>query len=267
VVLYLSGWIFYSDTSIQVSLSQRGSTRSKIRPESPVLEVPDGRGGWKVALPAMGFPAGKTKTMPIDLSAVLVRSDPRVRIRTNLAVYWDRIAYTADDPAVEIRTSPAPLLAASLSYRGFSRRVRESADGPHVFLHDDVDTSPRWADMAGLYTKYGDVRDLLTRMDDRYVVFLGGDAIRMEYDGSRLPPLPAGWVRDWLVALDGWEKDGDKNTIAGQTVEPLPFHGMDDARYGELEFPDSPEHGEFVREYLTRAGGPDEFRNAVKDRE
>jgi hypothetical protein len=32
--------------------------------------------------------------MPVDLSDVLDRDDPRVRIRTNLAIYWDRIAYT-----------------------------------------------------------------------------------------------------------------------------------------------------------------------------
>jgi hypothetical protein len=40
---------------------------------------------------------------------------------------------------------------------------------------------------------------------------------------------------------------------------------MDDARYGELAFPDSDAHREFVREYLTREGGPDEFRDAVRD--
>ena len=54
----------------------------------------------------------------------------------------------------------------------------------------------------------------------------GGDSIRLAFDGRSLPPLPAGWVRDWLLVLDGWDKDADKNTVAGQTVEPLPFHGM-----------------------------------------
>ena len=263
VMLYLTGWIFYSDTSIQVSLSQRGSADSKLRPAGPVLEVPDGRGGWKVALPAMGFPAGKTKTMPVDLSTVLVRSDPRVRIRTNLAIYWDRIVYTADDPRADVRASRAPLTSARLAFRGFSRRVRESADGPHVFLHDDVDTTPRWADMAGLYTRYGDVRELLTAADDRYVVFQGGDAIRIDSDASRLPPLPAGWERDWLVVLDGWEKDGDENTVAGQTVEPLPFHGQDDSRYGEDQA-EPPALRELRERWLTRREGPEKFRDWIR---
>ncbi len=262
VMLYLTGWIQYADTSINVSLSQRRD----LAPFGPVLEVPDGQGGWKTAIAPMGYPAGKTKTMPVDLSALLDRSDPRVRIRTNLAVYWDRIVYTVDDPEVALRRTRLPLVSADLSFRGFSRVTREHAEAPHLFVHDDVSTEPRWADMAGFYTRFGDVTELLTGADDRYVVMKGGDSVRLVYDASAsvLPPLPAGWSRDWLFVSDGWEKDADKNTVASQTVEPLPFHGMDDARYGELAFPDSPAHRELVRVYLTRPGGPDEFRDAIR---
>ncbi len=261
VMLYLTGWIFYADTSINVSLAQRGD----IAASAPVLEVPNGRGGWKTAIGAMGYPAGKTKTMPVDLSEVLDRSDPRVRIRTNLAIYWDRIAYTVDEAPAPMRTTPVPLSTAELSFRGFSRMVREFPDGPQVFAHDDVSREPRWADMAGLYTRFGDVRELLQAADDRYVVMKGGDAVRLCFDASRLPPVPEGWVRDYVVILDGWDKDADKNTVAGQTVAPLPFHGMDDARYGELSFPETDAHREFVQEYLTRRGGPEEFVDAMRD--
>jgi hypothetical protein len=263
VMLYLTGWIFYADTSINVSLSQR----SDLRAEPPVLEVPDGAGGWRTAIPSarMGYPAGKTKTMPIDLSDVLVRSDPRVRIRTNLAISWDRIAYTVDERPEPTRLTAAPLRSAELAFRGFSRMTVESPGGPQVFVHDDVTREPRWADMAGRYTRFGDVRELLTAADDRYVVMKGGDAVRLEFDAGALPPVPPGWTRDWLVVLDGWDKDADKNTVAGQTVEPLPFHGMDDSRYGELVFPDSEAHRAFVREWLTREGGPGELRDAVRD--
>ncbi|MDQ5857843.1 MAG: VCBS repeat-containing protein, partial [Acidobacteriota bacterium] len=263
VMLYLTGWVFYSDTSIQVSLSQRGAAAGGERPAGPVLEVPDGRGGWRVAIPAMGYPAGKTKAMPVDLSDVLVRNDPRVRIRTNLALYWDRIVYTADDEEPPYEISPARLLSASLNLRGFSRMRRESPDGPHVFLHDDVETAPRWADLAGFYTRYGDVHPLLGAADDRYVVMKGGDAIRLEFDASELPPLQRGWERDWLLVLDGWDKDGDENTVAGQTVEPLPFHGQDDARYGERQAEPSALE-ELRRLWLTRREGPEAFRDAVR---
>ena len=260
VVLYLTGWIFYADTSINVSLSQRRDLAAA----PPALDVPDGRGGWKTAIPTLGYPAGKTKTMPVDLTAVLDRSDPRVRIRTNLAIYWDRIAYTVDDPPAPVRLSPLPLQSAELFFRGFSRMRRGSPDGPEVFDHDDVVLEPRWADMAGLYTRFGDVTTLLSEADDRYVVMKGGDAVRLRFDASALRSLPPGWIRDYLIVLDGWDKDADKNTVAGQTVEPLPFHGMDDARYGELTFPPSAAHDAFVASFLTRPGGPDEFRDALR---
>jgi len=213
----------------------------------------------------MGYPAGKTKPMPVDLSGLIVPEDPRVRIRTNLAIYWDRIAYTVDeDPALLVRTA-APLLSARLFFRGFSRMTREFPDGPQVFVHDEVDTAPRWADMAGLYTRWGDVRELLTAADDRYVVMRSGDAVRLEFDASALPSLPAGWARDWMIVLDGWEKDADKNTVAGQTVEPLPFHGMDDGRYGiDQIYPNDAVHRRFQSEYLTRRGEPEMFRDAIR---
>jgi hypothetical protein len=189
-----------------------------------------------------------------------------VRIRTNLAIYWDRICYTVDEEPAPVKIARAPLRTAKLFFRGFSRMVRESAEGPHVFLHDDVDTLPRWADMAGLYTRYGDVRELLTAADDRYVVLKSGDAVRLEFDARALPDLPRGWVRDYLLVLDGWEKDADKNTVAGQAVEPLPFHGMDDGRYGDPSqaYPDDDAHRRFRAEYLTRRGGPEEFLDALR---
>lgn len=260
IMLYLTGWIFYADTSINVSLAQRKDVAAM----APVLEVPDAKGGWKTAIPSMGYPAGKTKTMPVDLSDVLDRADPRVRIRTNLAIYWDRIFYTVDETPAAVRWTTLPLSSAELSFRGFSRTRRESPDGPQIFVHDDVSKDPRWADMAGLYTRFGDVGELLQSADDRYVIMKGGDAVRLRFDASALPLVPAGWVRDYVIVLDGWDKDADKNTVAGQTVAPLPFHGMDDARYGELAFPETEAHREFVRTYLTRRGGPEEFVDALR---
>jgi len=109
------------------------------------------------------------------------------------------------------------------------------------------------------------VRDLLQAADDRYVVMKGGDAVRLEFDAASLPTLMPGRVRDYVLVLDGWDKDADKNTVAGQTVEPLPFHGMDDARYGDPQrFPDDEAHRRFRTEWLTRHGGPEEFLDALR---
>jgi hypothetical protein len=126
----------------------------------------------------------------------------------------------------------APLVAARLFFRGFSRRVRGRRKDPMSF--STTTRSPVPLGRHGrLYTRFGDVRDLLTSADDRFVVMKSGDCVRLEFDAGGLPQLPPGWSRDWVVVPDGWEKDADKNTVAGSTVEPSPpHHGLDGARYG-----------------------------------
>ena len=259
VVLYMTGWIFYTDTSINVSLSQRRD----LAHFAPLLEVPDGRGGWKLAMESFGFPAGKTKTMPVDLTGLVDPRDPRVRIRTTMAIFWDEAYVTVDDPVVPVVTTLLPAAKAVLSERGFSRRYRETPDGPELFDHGDVSAAPAWEDVPGKVTRLGDVTDLLARADDRWVVFKGGDAIRIEYDATKLPPLPPGWKRDYVVVSDGWDKDFDKNTVTGQSYGPWPFHAM-----SVYPYPGSEAHPDptFLEETLTREVGPEKFRRALGER-
>jgi len=76
-----------------------------------------------------------------------------------------------------------------------------------------------------------------------------GDEARLLFDAARLPPVAAGWRRDFLLLFDGWAKDADANTAFSQTVEPLPFHAMSAYPYGRRErFPRT----EYVRDYNTR---------------
>ncbi len=258
VMLYLNGWIFYTDTSINVSLSQRHD----LHPFPPVLEVPDGKGGWRVAMESFGFPAGKTKTMPVDLTGLLAPGDARVRIRTTMAIYWDQAYVTVDDPAVETRVTELAPESAVLSRRGFSRRYRETPDGPELFDHDSVESFPRWADVPGRVTRYGDVTPLLQSADDRWVAFVGGDAMRIAFDAKTLPAVPQGWTRDWILVSDGWDKDFDKNTAAGTAVGPYPFHAMSRYPYPEDEkFPDS----DFLAHWLTRRVSSEDFDAFVRE--
>jgi hypothetical protein len=49
------------------------------------MEVPDGKGGWMVASPNLGFPAGRKKICLFDLAGVFRPNTPRrLRLRTNL---------------------------------------------------------------------------------------------------------------------------------------------------------------------------------------
>jgi hypothetical protein len=110
-----------------------------------------------------------------------------------------------------------------------------------------------WNPTPGLYTRYGDVQPLLASVDDLLLVMGSGDEARLAFDAAALPPVRAGWRRDFLLLVDGWAKDGDANTAFSQTVEPLPFHGMSSYPYPAGErFPDNPVHNLYREMYNTR---------------
>src|ERR1039458_5598869 len=81
---------------------------------------------------SFGFPAGKTKAMPVDLTGLVDPKDPRVRIRTTIAIFWDEAFVTVNDPPIEVVTTSLAPSAAVLSERGFPRGYRETPDGPEV---------------------------------------------------------------------------------------------------------------------------------------
>jgi hypothetical protein len=85
---------------------------------------------------------------------------------------------------------------------------------------------PRWRDLVGYYTRFGDVRELLSTVEDRYMIMNAGDELRLSFPAP--PPPPAGWTRDFVLVGDGWVKDGDYNTSYSKTVLPLPTHATAD---------------------------------------
>jgi len=255
VRLFLTGWVFPADASLNVAMAQSDAYRM----QSPVLEVPDGRGGWSRVLDDVSFPSGKDKTIVLDLTGRLRPDDPRVRVRTNMVVYWDW-AFVSMGPAEgELAVRTLEPIDAELVYRGFSPTFRKGGRyGPHWFGYDSVTTGSRWRDLIGSYTRYGDVQPLLTEADDMYVIMNAGDEVRISFDEAELPTLPRGWTRDFVIYTVGWVKDGDLNTATGKTVGPLPFHGMTRYPYGDDEsYPADPSHDRYLAEYNTRRVGPD----------
>jgi hypothetical protein len=129
--------------------------------------------------------------------------------------------------------------------------------GPHWFDYSDVSTEPKWIDLEGYYTRFGDVTELLLAPDSKYVILNAGDEVSLEFDAASLPVLSEGWTRDYLVYSTGWLKDGDLNTATGQTVSPLPFHGMSQYPYGpDVSYPGDAEHQQYLRDYNTRKVTP-----------
>ena len=221
-VLLAYGWIYPTDSSINVAIGQG----SEVRPEGLSLEAQGADGRWVVVNPDLGFPAGKNKTIVVDLARAA--GARRIRLKTNLEIYWDMLAFASRSPEAP-RTTRLPVSRAELRYRGFSATTSPRGEGPETPDYGRVEsTSPRWRDLAGYHTRFGDVIELLTGVDDRYVIMNAGDEMRLTFPAQ--PPPAPGWRRDFVLIGDGWEKDGDYNTGFSQTVLPLPSHA--DPAYG-----------------------------------
>ena len=119
--------------------------------------------------------------------------------------------------------------------------------------------------MSGNYTRYGDVLPLLTESDNKYIISNAGDETSIDFDSKVLPELKSGWKRDFLIHCVGWVKDGDLNTASGNSVLPLPFHGMKSYPPSVNDsYPKDPELQKYIKEYNTRVVTSDDFRNAIK---
>lgn len=235
-VLALTGWLQYGDGSTNIALSQNRSL--SIIP--PCLEAVTDDGRIVPVDVVIGMPAGKTKTILVELEGKLPPDTRRLRLNTTFDIRWDRIALfepVAQTAAQEHGAGPS---RAHLSWRGFSDLRTRRPGHPSTPDFDKVTDRPAWRRaLQGWCTRYGDVKELLAARDDRMVVMNAGDALQLEFDAAAFPPVPQGSVRDFFLYSAGWDKDGDHNVVAGDTVEPLPR--ADPARSGRRDI--TPERG------------------------
>ena len=237
-VLILNGWVDWADGSTFLGASQEKSGGLQF----PYLQVQDARGQWKTVIEDMGIPAGKPKTIAVDLTGKFLSASRKVRIVTNLCVYWDEIFLAENSGPAEVKLTPANAQTADLHFRGFSTPVIDARrEQPEKFEYSNWMPLSQWNPTPGLYTRYGDVRALVTKVDDRSLIMGSGDEVSLQYPSSAFPTLPADWTRDFLLLVDGWAKDADANTAFSQSVLPLPFHGMSAYPYAANEhFPTTP---------------------------
>ncbi len=252
--LICTGWFFWSDAS--ANMASAGTPDVRFIP--PILQIPDGNGGFKDAGPPVGFPAGKTKTMILDVTSIVNRDDPRLRLFCSLQLFWDSIRLAVDDDDAPLAVQELAVAGSRLWMRGFSSPLEKRADvcwtdKPERFDWNAIAPFARWNQHPGFYTKLGDVTPLLGEIDDRFVILGSGDALTLRFDASKLAPVKSGLRRDYLVFLDGWAKDRDPNTLQALEVEPLPFHAMSGYPYRPDEhFPDDELHKQWRKEWNTR---------------
>jgi len=266
--LLLHGEVEYFSANSMYAASQAG-----VHAISPYVEALGTDGKWKRVIDDMGFPAGGPRTMTADLTGKVPRGTQKIRITTNLQVYWDSILIdrTRQGAAREIpfdkrragsrpagtpdgvRLTPVPLVRADLEYHGYPLKIEGKPAGNVQYIYEKVSATGPYTRPFGTYTRYGDVLPLLTATDDKLAVFGSGDEVRLDFDPSHLPALPHGWVRDYFFAANGYEKDMDFYAAEGDFVAPLPFLSMGEYPYTpKKSFPLDDAHLNYLLEYNTR---------------
>ncbi|HEY3118994.1 MAG TPA: hypothetical protein VGL15_00095, partial [Vicinamibacteria bacterium] len=240
-LLLLTGWTDYAFSSDNLAAHQAG-----LAMQPPRLEVEDASGRWQTAVDDIGIPVGRPQTIVVDLAGRWRGPSRRVRIVTNMRIYWDqvRVAESAPAPQTTARLDPT---AATLSERGFSAETEAGYD------YQRVSWNAPWKVMPGRYTRTGDVRELLVKTDDMFVVSKPGDDIAVSFDARALPAVPAGRRRTFLLHADGFSKEMDLHSASPDLVLPLPFHGMFRYPYAPPEaYPLTPERADYLARYNTR---------------
>ena len=249
-VLFIEGWVDWSSASSIVAASQ--SKSAAIQP--PYLEVQDENGQWVTAIADVGLPGGTLRTIPVDLSGKFLSDSRKVRLVTNMCVYWDAAFIGVKPSAADARVTAIEADTANLRFRGFSRNyVADARTQPEWFDYQQVSATTNWNPTPGNYTRFGAVGELLDQEDDRYVIMGAGDEIELRFRAAELPTLAPGWKRDYLLLVDGWAKENESNTAFGDSVSPLPFHSMSGYPYGPDEsYPTTPLHQADLVRYHNR---------------
>jgi hypothetical protein len=238
--------------------SMYAASQAKLEAIAPYVEALGSDKKWKRVVDDMGFPAGGPRTMTADLTGKLPTGTKKIRITTNLQIYWDSILIDRTKQFVEgqshaPRVTPMPLASADLEFHGFPFKIEGTPPGNVKYIYEKTSPTGPYTRPKGNYTRYGDVMPLLKATDDKLVVFGSGDVVRLEFDPANVPLPPKGWVRDYFFAANGYEKDMDFYAAEGNFVAPLPFFSMSDYPYPPKQsFPLDDEHVNYLLEYNTR---------------
>jgi tetratricopeptide (TPR) repeat protein len=231
--LLMTGYInYFSATSLY------GAWQAGVKPVSPYAEaqLPDGR--WQRIADDVGFPAGLERTIVVDLTGKLPAGARKIRLQTNLEIFWDQVLIDNSAEAA-VHTTEVPLAQATLHFRGYPKQIDLASDGDLDYDYDRVSLTGPFQRERGSYTRLGDVTTLVKGIDDRFAIFGSGEEIAAEFDATNLPPLPAHWKRDYFFYANGFVKDMDWWDASPFTVSQLPFHKMSKYPYPDSEnFPD-----------------------------
>lgn len=252
LVLGLTGWLRFGGGMANMSAARDPELPFPF----PQLEVETADGKWHRVDVVAGAPAGRTKRMMIDLTGKLPQNSGRLRLSSAFEIHWDQVLLFERVPSARMQITEVHPARTDLHWRGFS--VFEDLPDylPWTPDYNDVRQNPPWRTTpAGWCTRYGAIDELIAKKDNALALLNGGDELTLTFDAASLPAKPEGYIRNFFLFTVGWDKDADFHVRYGDTVEPLPFHGMDDQQYGQEPRPVI-DGDWWMQKYNTRWVGP-----------
>ncbi|HPU84116.1 MAG TPA: FG-GAP-like repeat-containing protein [Candidatus Latescibacteria bacterium] len=249
IVLLMDGWTsFWNSTSI-AEAARDGVGFIPMR-----IDVREGD-NWRTIVPDMGIPAGKPKTIVTDLTGKVPRGSSRIRLVTNMLVFWDRARVSNDATLVPTNEGMErlPLVSSELQYLGYPKAVSPDGIEPYTYVYADCGQKSPWGTLPGYFTRYGDVGQLLSAADDRYVVMNHGDEIALEFRAGN--DRRAGSETDYFLFLFGYMKEMVARDSLLSQLEPLPFRGMSYPYSGASPVAQDEDYRAYRAAYQTRRLG------------
>jgi len=250
-VLVLDGWLRFGGGMANIAASRDPDIPFPF----PTLEA-EVEGTWQPIDVTVGAPCGKTKTIIVDLENRLPADTRRLRLKAGFEIHWDRIALAEKAGEAGTRIQRLHPSATDLHWRGYSEFKDLPWTQPLTPDYARVRSWPDWrVTPSGWCTRYGEVGELVAARDGGLALLNGGDELTIEFAADRITPKPAADARTFFLFTVGWDKDADFHIVDGNRVEPLPWEGMDDQRYGREPRPNHA--GDTLnRRYNTRWVGP-----------
>ena len=213
------------------------SNGTEIMP-APYLEVKVANGSWIRVQKDIPLPADyRARTYTVDLTGIFPEDviDYQIRFNNFWNVTYD---YIGIDITPQAEVSVKTLNPASATFEQ---------------LWTTLSTS------SGAFTRYGDVKPLLLKADDMYVIGRQGDQVVMQFSTADLEAPSEGMERDYFFVVACWFKDppGAWGYGFDFTVDPLPFIAMSGFPYTNVEsYPYDVAHLAYLQQYNTRVISP-----------
>ncbi|MBU0718264.1 MAG: hypothetical protein KJ749_08455, partial [Planctomycetes bacterium] len=122
IYLFLTGSIEYPYSQTTFAAAQAGVTWQPIRIERQTAD-----GSWETIVADAGAPGGMGRTIAIELTGELPVLGGRLRITTNLEIYYDRLFIAADRGTNGLAITSVPMASADARRLGFP--MEYSPDG------------------------------------------------------------------------------------------------------------------------------------------